>query len=360
MRLSMLGLCAGGLLAGHASAQVIDPVFANDYTITDLGLPPAVPLCLGGITFLNGDNNTLLIGGMANFYMASVFSLPVTRDSNGHINGFASPAFFYAQAYGAPGNGPDVGGIDAGLTYGPTDVLFYCTFEDNKIGELKSTSYIPDRIIDLTALGVAISTGGITFVPPGMPAAGRLKITSWNTGLWYDAQIAPDGAGTYDVLNVSNVPGVNLGPLPESAIHLRAGSPQFTTDSLLVCEYQPGNLSVYDVDSNADPIQATKRNFMTDVDEIEGSVFDPVTGDLILTIFCDNARILVVHGFTLPVLCPADVNHSGAVNVDDLLAVINSWGPCAGCPADIAPAGGNGQVNVDDLLAVINGWGACP
>src|SRR5690606_37743814 len=63
--------------------------------------------------------------------------------------------------------------------------------------------------------------------------------------------------------------------------------------------------------------------------------------------------------------CPADINSSGDVGVDDLLAVINAWGPCAAplggaCPADIAPAGGDGQINVNDLLAVINAWGACP
>jgi len=56
-----------------------------------------------------------------------------------------------------------------------------------------------------------------------------------------------------------------------------------------------------------------------------------------------------------------DVTCDGLVNVDDLLTVINSWGPCpappAHCPADIAPSGGNGTVNVDDLLAVINNWG---
>jgi hypothetical protein len=56
-------------------------------------------------------------------------------------------------------------------------------------------------------------------------------------------------------------------------------------------------------------------------------------------------------------LCPADVNHSGAVNIDDLLGVINAWGPCAGCAADIT---NNGVVNIDDLLGVINAWGACP
>lgn len=66
-------------------------------------------------------------------------------------------------------------------------------------------------------------------------------------------------------------------------------------------------------------------------------------------------------------VCLADIapaGGNGVVNVDDLLAIINAWGPCpsggGSCPADIAPAGGNGTVNVDDLLAVINGWGPCP
>jgi len=69
---------------------------------------------------------------------------------------------------------------------------------------------------------------------------------------------------------------------------------------------------------------------------------------------------------TVPVTCPADIAPAGGnavVNVDDLLAVINAWGPCGdpnNCPADIAPPGGNDQVNVDDLLAVINAWGDCP
>ena len=64
--------------------------------------------------------------------------------------------------------------------------------------------------------------------------------------------------------------------------------------------------------------------------------------------------------------CAADIAPTGGdaqVNVDDLLAVINSWGACADpsiCPADIAPASGDDAVNVDDLLAVINAWGACP
>lgn len=56
---------------------------------------------------------------------------------------------------------------------------------------------------------------------------------------------------------------------------------------------------------------------------------------------------------------PGDVNGDGVRNVDDLLAVINDWGPCpaGACPGDVAPLNGNGVVNVDDLLMVINNWG---
>jgi hypothetical protein len=54
--------------------------------------------------------------------------------------------------------------------------------------------------------------------------------------------------------------------------------------------------------------------------------------------------------------CPADVNSSGSVNVDDLLAVIGAWGQIGGS-SDIT---GDNIVNVDDLLAVISAWGPCP
>jgi len=56
--------------------------------------------------------------------------------------------------------------------------------------------------------------------------------------------------------------------------------------------------------------------------------------------------------------CTSDVTGDHAVNVSDLLAVINGWGTCGTlCPADITH---DSQVNVSDLLAVINAWGACP
>jgi hypothetical protein len=68
---------------------------------------------------------------------------------------------------------------------------------------------------------------------------------------------------------------------------------------------------------------------------------------------------------TCPSPCTSDIAPPGGdatVNIDDLLRVINSWGPCptgSACTADIAPPGGNGTVNIDDLLFIINTWGPC-
>jgi hypothetical protein len=60
--------------------------------------------------------------------------------------------------------------------------------------------------------------------------------------------------------------------------------------------------------------------------------------------------------------CPADTNNSGAVDVDDLVAVILGWGPCATCPAAgcASDIDNDCDTDVDDLVAVILAWGDCP
>jgi len=52
---------------------------------------------------------------------------------------------------------------------------------------------------------------------------------------------------------------------------------------------------------------------------------------------------------------PGDTNCDGAVNVDDLLGVINTWGPCPGqfCSTDLDR---NLTINTLDLLTVIEQW----
>ncbi len=54
--------------------------------------------------------------------------------------------------------------------------------------------------------------------------------------------------------------------------------------------------------------------------------------------------------------CDEDVTGDVRVGVDDVLAVVNVWGPCEDCPEDIDASG---DVGADDLLAVIGAWGWC-
>lgn len=62
--------------------------------------------------------------------------------------------------------------------------------------------------------------------------------------------------------------------------------------------------------------------------------------------------------------CSADVSPSspgiagdGVTDIDDLFVVINGWGPCDQCVADV---NGDDQADIDDLFLVINAWGPCP
>lgn len=59
--------------------------------------------------------------------------------------------------------------------------------------------------------------------------------------------------------------------------------------------------------------------------------------------------------------CSADVGGDGVVNVQDLIAVVSSWGACASpcpprCSADV---NNDCTVNVADLIAVVGAWGPC-
>ncbi len=68
-----------------------------------------------------------------------------------------------------------------------------------------------------------------------------------------------------------------------------------------------------------------------------------------LPVVMDMGQVQLFH--------PADINHDGNVNVEDVLAVIAAWGTCPiECPADVD---GDSVVDVTDLLLVIAAWGSC-
>ncbi|MHC5003556.1 MAG: trypsin-like serine protease [Planctomycetota bacterium] len=82
---------------------------------------------------------------------------------------------------------------------------------------------------------------------------------------------------------------------------------------------------------------------------------DPATGELIEVVVdgLDGMWSLAFVPDQLPE--PADVDGDGAVDIDDLIAVLMAWGPCGAgpCPAD---TNGDGFVDIDDLVAVLLAW----
>jgi hypothetical protein len=290
LRLTLTLLFTGLWLSStSAVAQTIDPFYANDYSFVDLGSVAGVPPSNGGITFLAGDNNTLLLGGSANTQSGAIYRVPVVRDGQGHITSFGAPTLHAA----APGS--FFGGIDGGLTYGPGGVLFYTAYSDNEVGQIEPGSAGPDRLIDLTPLGVASSVGALTFVPSGFAGAGRLKLASFSSGDWYDTTVSPDGSGTYNIAPVGA--GIQIGGGPEGIVYIDDANPVFALDSILVSEWSQGRIVSYEINANGDPIPATQRVFMAGLTGALGAVLDPVTGDFLFSTFGGGDRIIRVTGF---------------------------------------------------------------
>lgn len=281
-----------GTTAAHA--QTIGAGFAGSYSASDLGSVTGLPGPYGGLTFLN--NNTLLIGGAANGPAGRLYTVGVTRDGMNHITGFSGPATQFGQ----------VGTYnDGGVVFGPGGVLFTSQWPVNKLGQTKPGSTVEDKVIDLTALGVAGSHAAINFVPGSFSGAGNVKLVSWSGGEWYNATLSPDGMGTYDLVGVTQIdlngaaPGMGvLSGGPEGFAYVSAGNPGFANNSMLVAEFSAGSVAAYDVDANGDPILSSRQTFVSGLTGAEGAVLDPLTGDFLFSTFGGGDHVLLVSGFT--------------------------------------------------------------
>jgi hypothetical protein len=211
------------------------------------------------------------------------------RDAGNHITGFTGTATVFA----------DAAFNDGGVTYGPGNVLFLARWPQNELGQTRPGSTLTDKIINLTSFDVASSIAGLNFVPTGFPGAGQLKIVSWSGGEWYTVELAPDGAGTFDVTSITFETQISGGP--EGFIYVPPGSPQFSDfNSMLVSEFSAGVVSTYQLDENGDPIPATRKPFMTGLSGAEGAVTDPLTGDFLFSTFGGGDHVIVVQGFAPP------------------------------------------------------------
>ncbi len=272
-----------------ATAQTVQPPYDSTYTVTNLGSVPGLPTPYGGLDFLPSNSNVIVIGGAANVASGALYSIGVTRGAGNHITGFTGTAALFSEGQNN----------DGGVKFGPGGVLFYTRYPINQIGQIEPGSTVNDRIIDLSPLGFSSSVGALNFVPAGSPGTGQLKVVIYNTGDWYTASYAPDGAGTYNI--TSPVLNTTISGGPEGFVYVPPGSPVFPANSLLVSEYGAGVVSTYQVDGSGNPSVPTRAVFVAGLTGAEGAVIDPVTGDFLFSTFGGGNQVIVVQGFAIPV-----------------------------------------------------------
>jgi len=272
--------------------------YSADYTLLDLGAVPGLSTPYGGLTLLSGDLNTLLIGGSANTTSGTIDSISVVRGAGNHITGFSGTATQYSTAPGITS-----GGIDGGLDYAPNGDLFYTSYSDNSIGEIKPGSTSPDKQVPLGPLGIASSVGSLLFVPAGQPGAGDLKVVSYNGNVWYNVPFTSDGSGTYNLSAPTTTVSITGGP--EGVLYVPSGSTDFSTSSILLSEYGAGAVQAWQVDANGDPIVGTNVDFITGLSGAEGAFLDPETGDFLFSTFGGGNQVYEVQGFVAPAPPPS-------------------------------------------------------
>lgn len=297
----ILAAAALALGATASQAQTLGTDFAANYSAFNLGSVPGLPTNYGGLTFI--DANTLLIGGAANTVGGSLYTIGVTRGADGAITGFAGTAQRYGGSSGAIGEYND-----GGVVFGPGGVLFTARWPINGLGQTLPGSTNEDKIIELGPLGVASSLSAINFVPAGFGGAGLIKLVSYSGGQFYSASLAPDGNGTFDLVNLAPVdvdattPGIqNLPGGPEGFVYIASGNAAFGVNSMLVSDYQAGSVSAYEVDALGNPVLATRRTFLSGLTGAEGATIDPVTGDFFFSTFGGSNRVVRVSGFAAPI-----------------------------------------------------------
>jgi hypothetical protein len=182
-----------------------------------------------------------------------------------------------------------------------------------------------------------------------------MKIASWPGGQWGELQLAPDGLGTFDVLSFIERPLSRLPGGPEGFAYIPLGSPLITVPSMILSEYSAGQVSIYALDDNGDPIVESRQLFMSELFGAEGALIDPLTGDFIFSTFGGGSRVVVVRGFLPPPpVCPpciADANEDGGIDGTDVSAFFTIWENGDAC-ADANQDGGIDGADVDSFFAV--------
>jgi len=289
--------CAVPPTPASPSDVKLAPPFDTIYRVYDLGPVPGVPSPLGGTVVRAGSHDKLLVAGSSESASGAIYEIGVQRGACGHITGFVGTASLVASApY-----------VDANLVYLDPSLLLYTEWPQYTLSQLAGAATTADRRTDLRTLGMPTTgdsgPGGLGIVPPGLAAAGQLRAVTWPGGRWYHVAHQPDG-------NLITVPSITeMGILPNQPggfAYVPAGSPGFTSQSLIVAEWRSDatldRVAVYDVDASGDPVTTTRREFFEKFPRPWGAYFEPVTGDYLFLSWGSGGedRVYIVQGFVPP------------------------------------------------------------
>jgi hypothetical protein len=276
-------MCAAVLLP----AQTVSPTYSSVYTAYPLGSVAGLPTNYGGLVFSSSNSNVLLVGGAANTSAGRFYSIPVIRGAGNHVASFGTPTALGFGTYN-----------DGGIAYAPNGAILYAEYPGSNVGEVVAGGNADNRTVALTGLGVSGSPGPLNFVPTGMNGAGQLKVAAYNGGGFYNIAYSPDGTGTYNLTAATLIATLPGGP--EGIVYVPPGSALFPQQSLLIAEYDTGQISSYTIDANGNPVLGSRTAFITGLTGAEGSAIDPVTGDLFFSTFGGSSQVIEVRGFVPP------------------------------------------------------------
>lgn len=285
-------LCRPSAPQGAGPELVIAAEFSDEYAGYVLGEVPGLPpdTDLGGMAIAEDDAGTLLVAGYAETPEGGLYKIGIIRGECGHIIAYDGEATLVAKA----ANISDI----LVLSDGP---IVYSEWDSNHLTQRVEGLDMPIRTnLGKLAPPVTKSVAGFGLVPPGLAAAGELRVLSWDTGDWYhlvreskDASFELS-APTY-ILSLPNRSG--------GVAYVPAGSPGFSEPHVVITrpEQPDEHVVVYEVDAQGDPLVATRKVLLGDLAQASNVYFDRVTGDLLLsTIETEKDRIYIIQGFAEP------------------------------------------------------------
>ena len=338
MRTSRALLVAVAASVPALPAQVIQAPFNAIYTISTIGPIPGLPTNYGAITFARDDPNLLLCSKWNTVGVQNLYSIRVARDTQGHVTGFTGTVTPRAQA----------DRIDGGLDFHPSGVLFYSRYPSgtitNAIGQFKPGSTVPDRVDSILGPNYI---GGLAIVPAGLPGAGRLKTLRWPGGGWTDSILIPDTMGTFTIMGEAQTAVLSGGP--DGFAYVPRVAPLFTGPSVMVAEFNTGNLAAYSVDAQGDPVPASRQVFASGLSGAFSLTVDPVTLDMLHADW-SAGTIHLIKGFGTP--CGQCSRYgTGLAGTGGLMPEI-TWLACALAGETTGVNIGKGLPNAPGALAI--------